>query len=150
HYLDLVSRSVELAGAINAQVLGIYAGAGTWDYRKRQMTPATDADTDNRPDHAVSSNADGAIYAGRITIKATEAGVGVRLLGDAAAGSGDFTIDAAGRIEVDSAVSARDNVAFKSGASDANAIALDHARITAGGGLELTAAGGAELDGGTL
>ena len=46
------------------------------------------------------------MYAGRIALVATEAGVGVRMLGQAAATADDFSIDAAGRIAIGGKLSA--------------------------------------------
>src|SRR3546814_18377070 len=47
------------------------------------------------------------MYANRIRLIATEAGVGVRALGDVAATAGDFTINAAGKIELAAKASAQ-------------------------------------------
>lgn len=147
-YFDIVARSVKLDGIVNANTLNITAGASHWDYQTRQ---ASAADGDGAAfDLAFDSTALGGMYANRITIHATEAGVGVRMLGDAAASGADFRIDAAGRIKIGADVSARQDLALRTSATDTDAIKLDNARLTADHDLTLHADGGATLSGGAL
>jgi filamentous hemagglutinin family protein len=103
-YLDLVARSILVDGQINAQALNLAVGANVWDYGTQTATP-TIAGT--APTLGFDSTALGGMYANRIRIVATESGVGVRMLGDAAATSGDMTINAAGQITVQSRLSAQ-------------------------------------------
>ena len=105
---DLVARSVKLDGKVTGSEtgsLGITTGNNTWNYTGRNVTGSVTG-SGTAPTYAVDSTALGGMYAGRINIIATEAGVGVRMLGEAAASADDFTLNSAGKIEIQSAVSA--------------------------------------------
>ena len=148
--LDLVARSVKLDAAINTKDLGITAGANQWDYASRSVTGAAAA-TGAAPAYAIDSSALGGMYAGRIRILATEAGVGVRMLGDAAATADDFTLNAAGKVEIASKVSAQRDLAVSTTASNTDALTLNNASLTAQRDASLNAAqGGVQMTGGAL
>lgn len=148
--LDLVARTVKLDGTINAQDLSITAGANRYDYVSRSVTGAVPG-AGTTPAYAIDSSALGGMYANRIKLTATEAGVGVRMLGDAAASSDDFTLSAAGRIELQNRISAQRDVLIASTDKDAAALALTNTSITSGRNTTLAAtAGGANLAGGAL
>lgn len=139
--LDLVTRSVRLEAAVNAKDLGIFAGPNRWDYGTRAITGSADA-LGSAPAYAIDSSALGGMYANRIRLMATEAGVGVRMLGDAAASAEDFTLSAAGRIELRNRLSAQRDVLVASSSADAAAIALVDATLTAARDARLSAAQG--------
>jgi filamentous hemagglutinin len=144
--LDLVTRSVRIDGALNAQDLGIFTGANQWDYGTRAVTGSTGAQG-TAPVYAIDSSALGGMYANRIRLTATENGVGVRMLGDAAASVDDFTLSAAGRVELRNRISAQRDVLVASSSSDASAIALADATLTAARNAGVSAsAGGLALD----
>ncbi|MDE0783642.1 MAG: filamentous hemagglutinin N-terminal domain-containing protein, partial [Planktomarina sp.] len=106
--LDIVTRSVKAAGSISTSPtgsLGITTGNNSWNYNSRN-TSATLIGNGAAPSYAIDSTALGGMYSGRIRIIATEAGVGVRMLGEAAASVDDFTLSSAGKIEIKSAISA--------------------------------------------
>lgn len=129
--LDLVTRSVRLEGTVHAQDLGITTGANHWDYGTRTVTGSADSQG-AAPTYAIDSSALGGMYANRIRLSATEGGVGVRLLGDAAASGADFTLTAAGRIEVGAQISAARDVQVASASHGAAALALIDGSLTAG------------------
>jgi filamentous hemagglutinin family protein len=147
--LDLVARSINIEGQVNANDLGLVAGANTWNYSSRAVTGAL-APTDATPVYAIDSSALGGMYANRIRIVATEAGVGVRMRGDAAASGSDFTLDASGKITLQNKISAAQDLRIASTASGA-ALALTNNTLTAKRDLELSATQGtAQLNGGVL
>lgn len=107
--LDLVSRSIVLDGQVNARELGVYAGPNEWDYGSRTVTGST-TPVGTAPTYAIDTSALGGMYANKIFLVSTEAGVGVRMRGDAAANNGDFTLTAAGTIELNNKTSAVGNL----------------------------------------
>ncbi|HSB96803.1 MAG TPA: hemagglutinin repeat-containing protein, partial [Spongiibacteraceae bacterium] len=148
--LDLVARSIKIDGQINANDLSLTAGANSWDYASRAAT-GTLTPTDTTPAYAIDSTVLGGMYANRIKIVATEAGVGVRMLGEAAATASDFSLDANGKIVIQSKLSAARDIQIASTASDADALALIDGSITAQRNLDLNALlGGATFNGGAL
>ncbi|SIT12674.1 filamentous hemagglutinin N-terminal domain-containing protein, partial [Neptunomonas antarctica] len=145
--LDMVTRSVKVDGNINTSPtgsLGITTGNNSWNYDSRNTT-GTVAGNGAAPSYAIDSTALGGMYAGRIRIIATEAGVGVRMLGDAAASVDDFTISSAGKVEIQSAISAARDLAIAStsstGNSDVFVKGLD-AQLSAGHDLTVLATNG--------
>ncbi|HTK84371.1 MAG TPA: filamentous hemagglutinin N-terminal domain-containing protein, partial [Patescibacteria group bacterium] len=149
-YLGLFARSIALQGQVNAKQLDIVAGANDIDYATKAVT--AHAATGAAPTLAIDSSALGGMYADRIRLVATEAGVGVHMLGDAAAGVGDFSLDGAGQIEVGSHVSAANgSVQITSTATGADAIKANVATISAQHDINLAAlSGDVHLMGGVL
>jgi filamentous hemagglutinin len=97
-YLELLGRAVRLDGQVNAPDLTVSAGSHSFDYATRTSSALTPSGT--APSYAIDSSVLGGMYTNRIRLIANEAGVGVRLLGDVAAAKGDFTIDAAGLVQL--------------------------------------------------
>ena len=151
--LDLVTRSVRIDGAINmpdSGTVGITLGTNQWSYVTRAVTGSTTG-TDAAPVLALDSSALGGMYAGRIRLIATEAGVGVRILGEVAAKSDDFNLTSAGRVEIRSAIAAARDVQIASTQAGSEALALTNAQLTAKRDMTLVAsAGAASVQGGAL
>ncbi len=170
--LDLVSRKITVDGQVNANTLNLVAGSNHWNHTTGATT-AIASDGTPAPSWAIDSTALGGMYAGRIALKSTEEGTGVRMLGNAAATADDFSINSAGKIEVRSQISAVRDLSLSTSAPltytasidpdsgeviDANltsdylhAIVLTDAGLTAGRNLTLTAEQGfATLRGGSL
>jgi len=144
---DMVARSVKIDGTINvpaASSLGVYTGNNAWSYVGRAVTgSATGIGT--AAVYAFDSTALGGMYAGRIRIVATEAGVGVRMLGEAAASADDFTLSSAGKIEIQSAVSAlRDTSISSTSATGSQDLFINGAgaKVSANRNLDLSATTG--------
>jgi filamentous hemagglutinin family protein len=148
--LNLVARRVVLGGQANAQSLNVVAGTNAWDYASG-TTSAIASDGSPVPTYAIDASALGAMYAGRIALKSTEAGVGVRMQNQAAATSDDFTITGAGKIELTGKLSAARDLAVTSTSTNAGAITATDANLSATRNLSLSAtSGGATLTGGGL
>lgn len=147
--LDLVTRSVRIEAPVNGQDVSVVAGTNRWSYDTRAVTGAA-TPTGSTPVYAIDTAALGGMYANRIRMTSTEAGVGVRMLGDAAASAGDFTLTAAGKVELQNRISASGDVGIATTATDANALALADASLTSTGRTTLAAAGGATLTGSAL
>jgi len=147
-YAALLGRKIALQGPTYGGVLDVVGGAEAWDYNAHTATAM--ANVGNNPDYAIDSSALGGMYANRIRLIATDAGVGVRLLGDAAASGDDLTITAAGDIIVGGNISAQRNLSISTSATDASALTASNANLTAGGDLTVTTPGGVSLIGGSL
>lgn len=151
---DIVARSVNVSGKINVSAtgsLGITTGNNVWRYADGTVSGAV-AGSGPAPSYAFDSSVLGGMYAGRIRIIATEAGVGVRMLGEAAGSADDFTLSSAGKVELRAALSAMRDISVTTTASSGTQdLALTGAALTAGRDLSLSAVGGqAALTGGAL
>ena len=156
---DIVARSVTIEGQVNAQALKILAGANTYNYTADTYT-VTGGGT--APTYAIDTSILGGMYAHTITLIATEAGVGVQMLGDAAASANDFSLTAAGEIILTSnAISAVDgNITLATTQTGATALSFTDAQLSAGESINLigtnnwlsggTKTGGATLIGGVF
>lgn len=146
--LDLVARSIKVDGQINGQDVGLVAGSNTFNYADRStVAEAASGDT---PLYAIDSTTLGGMYANRITLLATEHGLGVRMNGEAAASGDDFTLTADGKIEITNSLSAKRDLKVTytgNNAADAGAITVSgsQARLTATQDLKLTAQNGAGI-----
>lgn len=149
--LDIVTRSARIDGQINTAAsgsLGIVTGSNQWRYASRDIGGTTTPDG-AAPAVAIDSSALGGMYAGRIRLIATEAGVGVRMLGDAAASVDDFRLDGAGQVALQGRISAvRDLQVGQSGDAGAASLAVSGAAaaLSSGRDLTLSSAGGITLD----
>ena len=120
--LDLVARSIKVDGRLVGTDVGITTGANDFTWATRTATPI--AGSGAAPSFAFDSTVLGGMYANRIAIVATEAGVGVRMLGEAAATADDFVVSAAGKIEINARVSAERDLKLTSTAN-ATAISIE-------------------------
>ena len=147
--LDLVTRALRVEAPINGNDVSVATGLNRWNYTTRAVD-GNAAATGAAPTYAIDTSALGGMYANRIRLLATEAGVGVRMAGDAAASAGDFTLSAAGRIELQNRVSATGDVTVATTAADAGALALTDASLSSTGRTAIAATGGASLSGSAL
>ncbi len=142
---DLLARSVRIDGQINAQDLKIVGGNHQYDYASRNATAlASNNGSNGTPSFAIDSTALGGMYANRISLVATEAGVGVRMLGEAAAGGDDFRLDTAGKVQLQGRISARrDLTVTSSGSAGGIDLAGANAALSSNRDLNLSATAGA-------
>ncbi|MEE3214383.1 MAG: hypothetical protein VX259_02390, partial [Pseudomonadota bacterium] len=147
---EILTRAAALNAELHAQDLTIVAGANDVDAASLSTTPRTGKGT--RPALAIDSSALGGMYAERIRLVGTDAGVGVRLAGDMAASAGDIRITADGQLRLADASTPTRLITQSSDASfggDVHAdqgadIQADNAldisgRLTSGGDIALSA-----------
>ena len=135
--LDLVARSVKVDAPVNAAgSLQLAAGANTWSYDTRSVTGST-APSGPVPAFAIDSSILGGMYAGRINLIGTEAGVGVRMWGNAAATADDFRIDSAGQIEIQARLAAKRDMSVAATNGDVSNAGL----LLANENLDVTSSG---------
>lgn len=101
NYTDIIARAVSVNAGIWAQNLNITAGSNQVQVdangNKTGVTPI--AGTGSAPTFAVDVAALGGMYAGKISLIGTEAGVGVRNAGTIGASAGEVVVTVDGRLE---------------------------------------------------
>ncbi|WP_196801290.1 filamentous hemagglutinin N-terminal domain-containing protein [Bordetella sp. FB-8] len=117
--VDLIARSIQANGKIWAnKTLNVVTGANDVQYANVTTTALTpDA---NHPAVAIDVAQLGGMYAGKIALVGTEAGVGVNSSGSIAAQSGDVTVNAQGQVTLAGSTSASGNVSVSSAAGIVN------------------------------
>ncbi|WP_242630900.1 filamentous hemagglutinin N-terminal domain-containing protein [Variovorax paradoxus] len=96
-YAAILARAVQLNAAIYATDLKVVTGANQVSADHSQITPT--AGTGTAPTFALDVAALGGMYAGKITLIGTEAGLGVRNAGSIGASNGNLIVTSAGRLE---------------------------------------------------
>jgi len=142
-YFDIISRSAILNGALHGKDVGIFLGPNDFDYDARKIA-RTGTGSGAAPAFALDSSALGGMYAGRISLEGTEAGVGVRMPDNVVAGASGMTLTSSGKLVMNSAsssgnvrASAADRLEIKGG-------------VYSGGTLRLSAGQDLAFDGGYL
>jgi filamentous hemagglutinin len=96
-YAAILARAVQVNAGLWANELKVVTGANQVSADSSQATPT--AGSGAAPSFALDVAALGGMYAGKITLVGTEAGVGVRNAGHIGAGAGGLVVTAAGRLE---------------------------------------------------
>ena len=99
--VDLLSRAIEINDAIHAKQLHMVTGRNVIDYADLSLRKKAD-DGSVKPRFALDAKALGALYANRIFLVGTEAGVGVRSASDMSASA--IRIDSDGTLQVKKAI----------------------------------------------
>ena len=107
-FFDIVTRSIQINGNLFANDFSIVSGANRFAYDTRTVDGLNAQGA--RPQFAIDASALGGMYANRIRLVGTEAGVGVNLQGITAALAGDLQITAAGGLAIANASSTGDAV----------------------------------------
>ncbi|NDC10074.1 MAG: filamentous hemagglutinin N-terminal domain-containing protein, partial [Oxalobacteraceae bacterium] len=97
-YTDVLARAVQVNAALHARQLNVIAGSN--EVRTGDLQTMAIASGDGKPTFAIDVSELGGMYAGKIWLVGTEAGVGVRHAGMLGGGANDLRITAAGRLEV--------------------------------------------------
>lgn len=97
-YTDLIARSVEVNAGIWAKDLKVTAGRNQVSADNSQASALAD-DGSDKPEVAIDVAQLGGMYAGKIKLVGTEAGVGVRNAGQIGAMAGDVVIGADGKLQ---------------------------------------------------
>ncbi|MCG8335067.1 MAG: hemagglutinin repeat-containing protein, partial [Proteobacteria bacterium] len=95
----IYTKSLQLNAKIHAQDLNVTLGSNKIDYQTKQAT--AQSTTPAQPDQVMlDSSALGGMYTNRITLVGTDKGVGVNLPPEVLASTGDITITADGKIQL--------------------------------------------------
>ncbi|MDM0058248.1 two-partner secretion domain-containing protein, partial [Variovorax fucosicus] len=96
-YAAILARAVNVNAAIYATDLKVVTGANQVSADHSQITPT--AGTGAAPTFALDVSRLGGMYAGKIVLVGSEAGLGVRNAGSIGASAGNLVVTAAGRLE---------------------------------------------------
>jgi filamentous hemagglutinin len=107
--VDLIARSVAINANLWANQVDVIAGPNQVDYASLGVQVIQGEGT--IPTVGIDVSNLGGMYANRIRLIGSEAGVGVRSAGTLAAQAGDFSIDGAGRVTLTGSTSATGNLA---------------------------------------
>lgn len=119
-FTDLIARAVEINAGIWANDLNITTGKNEVKADRSKVT-VIDKETDEaKPAFAIDTANLGGMYAGKIALIATEAGVGVRNAGTLGAGAGEVMITADGRIENSGQINSKTHTQLTSKSDIAN------------------------------
>lgn len=139
-YTDIIARAVQINAGLWAQTLAVTTGSNTVDANNTQVTPI--AGSGAAPDFAIDVAQLGGMYAGKITLRGTEAGVGVRNAGYLGASVGNVVVTANGRLENTGGIVAATDLSIDVGAG------ITHrGGFQVGGNLLLTAGDDIDLAG---
>lgn len=149
-YFDIISRTAEINANIHANDLSVITGNNKVSYPSNQVTEKSSTPS-SQPALAIDSSSIGGMYAGRISLVATEDGVGVNL-GNLVSNVGDIVLTADGKVQLASAQSAKNidisssqevaltsqQVAQEQLKISADNLVLNQTTVTAGDWVELT------------
>ena len=127
---DLIARAVEVNAGIWAHTLKVTAGTNQIDAAHTQAVPI--AGQGSAPAFAIDVAALGGMYAGKITLVGTEAGVGVRNAGELGAAAGNIVITADGQLVNSGTLSAASNITLNT-----DAVLQNRGLISAGQTLDV-------------
>lgn len=96
-YTDVIARAVEVNAGIWAQKLNVVAGSNDVSVDASQVNRTSGSGV--APAFGIDVSQLGGMYAGKITLIGTEAGVGVRNAGSIGATAGEVIVTADGRLE---------------------------------------------------
>ncbi|WP_434524875.1 hemagglutinin repeat-containing protein [Photorhabdus asymbiotica] len=108
NYTDIIARAVALNAKLHAQNLKVTTGRNRVDAAHQTITKKSVAEDEAHPLFALDSTALGGMYAHKILLIGTEAGVGVRNAGDIGVPAGEVRVTADGRIENRGTISSRE------------------------------------------
>lgn len=139
-YTDIIARSVKVNAGLWANDLKVTAGASTVDAAHQKVVAKT-GDDKTRPQLAVDVASLGGMYAGKIRLTGTEAGVGVRNAGNIGAQAGTVVVTADGRIENSGNMNSAGDMQLAAGSVS------NSGKLYAGGNADVTSRGEIEHSG---
>jgi filamentous hemagglutinin len=146
-YTDIIARAVIVNAGLWAQQLSVTTGVNQVNAAHTLVTPLVGSGA--TPGVAIDVATLGGMYAGKITLVSTEAGVGVHNAGQIGATAGDVVITAEGRLQNSGQITSVHNLASTTaGLSNSGTLrALDNVALTSVSDIDNTGviAAGADL-----
>jgi filamentous hemagglutinin len=109
----LLARAVEVNAAVHAQQLDVIAGLNDIDAATFGINNSRTSSNSGAPSFALDLSRLGGMYAGKIRLIGTEAGVGVNLDGQVTANQGALVLSSAGWLQVGGKLQAREDIHAK-------------------------------------
>ncbi|MBJ9977590.1 hemagglutinin repeat-containing protein [Pseudomonas sp. S75] len=134
-YTDLIARSVKVNAGVWAKDLKVTTGRNQVTADNSQAT-ALDDDGSAKPEVAIDVADLGGMYAGKIKLVGTEAGVGVRNAGQIGAMAGEVSVTADGRLVNQGAISSAGDTRIATGSGVDNS-----GSVYAKGAVQVSSAG---------
>ncbi|KER03276.1 hemagglutinin repeat-containing protein [Photorhabdus temperata] len=144
NYTEIIARSVAINGKLHAQDLKVTTGRNIVDAAHKNIEKKS-ADDNDRPKFTLDVAALGGMYANKITLVGTEAGVGVRNAGHIGASAGEVRLTTDGQIENRGTIAARGNTTITASTIQSNKGSIlaagidDKGKATQPGSLTLSA-----------
>ncbi|WP_392552113.1 DUF637 domain-containing protein [Orbus wheelerorum] len=130
-YTDIISRTAEINGQINAQDLTFIQGTNKIDYATGKVTELTGIN--DKPIVSVDTKALGGMYANQIHLVSTESGVGINV-NNLVSNSGNIILAADGKIQLGNTQANNDlNITGKS------VNVINSKKVTSGGNMTIIA-----------
>jgi len=145
--VDLIARSVQVNGELWGNQLNVVTGANLVNYANLGVQVIQGQGS--APTVGIDLAQLGGMYANKIRLVGTEAGVGVRSLGNIAAQAGDISIDNSGKITLNGNTTATGNIAINGNddvANGGNLYAQQAMQINASGRFGNTGTVAAQTD----
>ena len=134
-HTGILARAIEINAGIWANDLQVVAGANTINAAQNSVQAGGSAASGPAPSFALDVSELGGMYAGKIRLVGTEAGLGVRNAGTLAASAGALTLDAAGWLSNSGTLQASESIGVAATgdlSNSGNLFAQTQARLQSG------------------
>src|SRR5450830_836665 len=145
--VDLIARSLQVNGQLWGDQLNVVTGANLVNYANLGVQVIQGQGS--APTVSIDLAQLGGMYANKIRLVGTEAGVGVRSLGTIAAQAGDISLDNSGKVTLNGSTTASGNIAINSQgdvSNGGNLYAQKAVQINAAGSVSNTGVLAAQTD----
>ncbi len=143
-YVELIARAVKINGALWGKYLSVVTGSNDVDAASLKATPVRAGDGIDKPDFAIDVSQLGGMYANKIWLVGTEAGVGVRHSGYLGSAE-ELHLSSAGRLEVRGTIASEGRLEINTAAGLEH-----HGALHAKGSARLQVGGQLDNDGGWM
>ncbi len=142
-FTDVIARAVQVNASLRARQLNVIAGSN--EVRARDLHTTAFIQTDNKPKFAIDVSTLGGMYAGKIWLVGTEAGVGVRNAGTLGGSADEIRITSGGRLELTGTIASAGLIHIGAAQGISH-----HGTLHAGGDASLEVAGDLDNRGGVI
>ena len=142
-FTDVIARAVQVNASLRARQLNVITGSN--EVRAGDLHTTAFIQNDNKPKFAIDVSTLGGMYAGKIWLVGTEAGVGVRNAGTLGGSADEIRITSAGRLELTGTIASAGLIHISAAQGISN-----HGTLHSGGDASLEVAGDLDNSGGII